>query len=645
MEFIWIALIILTISALAALALNHYPKKAALAGLMGTIGASIAGAIPTLSVILHHTTLHTSVPWILGFDDVHLGLDPLSAFFLGLILLSSVIVAIYGCEYLVPWYEKKSIGTFWFFFNLLITSLICIVIARNGLIFLIAWELMSLTSFFLVAFEDEKKKVRRASLIYLIAANISSAFLIPFFILIDTGRVLNFDQFSSSVSPLIFFLAFAGFGIKAGFFPFHIWLPEAHPAAPSNVSALMSGVMIKMGIYGLMRLITFVEAPPLWWGQMFVIFGVFSAIMGICFAMTQSNLKRLLAYSSIEHIGIIIAAIGLGLIGMNQEKPLITLLGFGGALFHVLNHSLFKNLLFLGSGAIYHATGSLDINHLGGLIKKMPQTAILVLIGAFAISAIPSLNGFLSEFMIYLAAFHGMMASSFVSYLLVVLALCITGALTIAVFFGMFGVVFLGEPRGEKARDAHEVGRSMLFSMSLLALFCFVVAFCFPLLISFFSTVIGDVAKISIDQVPKTILGEIAEPLDFIAWISCVLIVIGGTIFFIRKKTKFAQTVTWDCGYVRPAPRMQYTFSSFVQPLMMNVKRVLLPTSHQKIFPENKSVNPEEFDPIDYFINNYLLKKMTHLSTLLRWIQHGYLNLYILYIFVTLLLLLIFKFG
>jgi hydrogenase-4 component B len=648
MDFIWLALVLLVASALIALGLNKHPKKASFIGAAGTICASIIGLYPASQVMLANATWQTAIPWVLGFDDVHLGLDPLSAFFLSIILISAAIVAIYGIEYLAHWEGKKPIGVFWFFFNLLIASLITIVIARNGLIFLIAWEAMSLTSFFLVAFEDEKKKVRRASLIYLIAANISAAFLIPFFILIDTGNVLNFDQFSSSASPLIFFLAFAGFGIKAGFLPFHIWLPEAHPAAPSNVSALMSGVMIKMGIYGLMRLVTFTAAPPFWWGGVLIFTGICSGIMGISLAMTQSNLKRLLAYSSIEHIGIIIFALGLGLIGMSQNSPLIALLGIGGALLHVFNHSLFKNLLFLGSGAIFHATGSLDVNHLGGLSKRMPQTAAFFLIGTLSISAIPALNGFLSEFMIYLAAFRGMMASSSAFYLGVILALCIIGGLTLAVFSGLFSILFLGEPRSEKARSAHEMGWPMRFSMGLTAIACILAAALFPLLLSFLSSAIGEVAKIPMEAAQGAILGEIEKPLYAIISISFAMIGIAAIFFFLKRrrlhKTPAAAAVTWDCGYIRPSPRMQYTFASFMQPLMRNFQRSA-PNRSPPIFPKHESITAHEaYDPIDAFFNQYLLKKIARLSSLLRWIQHGYLNLYILYIFVTLLLLLIFKF-
>lgn len=408
----------------------------------------------------------------------------------------------------------------------------------------------------------------------------------------------------------------------------------------------MSGVMIKMGIYGLLRVITFADHPALWWGETFVITGIISAIVGICLAMLQSNLKRLLAYSSIEHIGIIIFAIGLGLIGMNQHEPLTSLLGFGGALFHVMNHSLFKNLLFLGSGAINHATGSLDLNHLGGLIKKMPRTAAVFLVGVLAISAIPALNGFMSEFMIYMAAFHGILSHSLTASLAIILTLCMTGALTLAVFTGMFGTIFLGEPRTSPARLAHETGRPMLFSMFILALSCIVVACCFPFCISFLACTLSQIAKIECSEIAPTILSEIKEPLQIMIALTWGLIAIAFILFWIKRRRRLNAdyTVTWDCGYVQPTEKMQYSFASFVQPLKMNVRRVLQPTSHKKLFPEHqKTSHSEEIDPIDYIVQ-HLLKKATRLSYTLRWIQHGYLNLYILYIFVTLLLLLIFKF-
>ncbi len=289
-----------------------------------------------------------------------------------------------------------------------------VLVARNAVLFLSAWELMAVSSFFLVTFEHERESVRSAGWIYLVATHLGTGFLLAFFILMgrETGS-MNFDVWAAQgihtqgLAGILFLMAVVGFGTKAGFMPFHVWLPEAHPAAPSHVSALMSGVMIKTGIYGLLRAFTFLGAPPLWWGWLFIGIGLSSGVLGVLFALAQHDLKRLLAYHSVENIGIIALGIGVGLLGQNTGSPALVALGFGGALLHVLNHALFKGLLFLGAGAVAHSAGTREIDRLGGLLKQMPWTAATFLIGAAAISGLPPLNGFVSEFLIFLGAFKG----------------------------------------------------------------------------------------------------------------------------------------------------------------------------------------------------------------------------------------------
>ena len=256
-----------------------------------------------------------------------------------------------------------------------------VLLARNAVLFLSAWELMAVSSFFLVTFEHERESVRSAGWIYLVATHLGTGFLLVLFILMgrETGS-MDFTVWAAQgihapeLAGMLFLLAVVGFGTKAGFMPFHVWLPEAHPAAPSHVSALMSGAMIKIGIYGLMRSLTFLGAPSIWWGWLLLFVGLASGVLGIIFALAQHDLKRLLAYSSVENIGLITAGLGLGLLGVSYNQPLISILGFGGALLHVLNHSLFKGLLFLAAGSVVHATGTRDTNRLGGLLKKMPWT-------------------------------------------------------------------------------------------------------------------------------------------------------------------------------------------------------------------------------------------------------------------------------
>ena len=352
--------------------------------------------------------------WPVPFGEFFIELDPLTAWFLLPTLLLSALSAIYGVGYLRSWQGRRSLGPVWFFYCLLVLGMVLVLVARNAVLFLVAWELMALASFFLVTFEHERESVREAGWIYFVATHLGTAFLLAFFLLLarETGS-MDFDVWAEKgihtqgLAGILFLLAVVGFGTKAGFMPLHVWLPEAHPAAPSHVSALMSGVMIKTGIYGLLRAFTFLGMPPLWWGWVLIGIGLTSGVLGVLFALAQHDLKRLLAYHSVENIGIIALGLGVGLLGMSTGSSMLIVLGFGGALLHVVNHALFKGLLFLGAGAVLHGTGTLEIDHLGGLLKRMPWTAATFLIGAVAISGLPPLNGFVSEFLIFFGAFKG----------------------------------------------------------------------------------------------------------------------------------------------------------------------------------------------------------------------------------------------
>jgi formate hydrogenlyase subunit 3/multisubunit Na+/H+ antiporter MnhD subunit len=282
------------------------------------------------------------------------------------------------------------------FFNLLLASMLLVVTARNGVLFLVSWEIMSLSSFFLVMFEDEKPGVREAGWTYLVTTHLGTALLLAMFVLLGRNSgSLDFDALSApeAIAGVVFLLGLIGFGTKAGLMPLHVWLPEAHPVAPSYVSAVMSGVMIKMGIYGLLRTLTWLGEPPAWWGWTLLVLGVVSGVLGVLYALAQHDLKRLLAYHSVENIGIIAMALGVGLLGVHYRIPAMAALGFTGGLLHVVNHALFKSLLFLGAGSVLHATGVGDLDRLGGLLKRMPITGTTFLIGAAAICGLPPLNG------------------------------------------------------------------------------------------------------------------------------------------------------------------------------------------------------------------------------------------------------------
>lgn len=644
MEFIYTALAILTSGGIAAFFFSH--KTASQIGIWSTILASFCGLIPSLNVLLKRCSSITHLVWNFPFSSLEFGIDSISAFFITILLIIAPLAAVFGKEYLQQ-YQNKRINFSWGFFCLLIASILLTFLARNGLLFLIAWEMSAIASFFLVTFEDEKKSVRLAGFIYLVAAAIGTTFLIPLFILLDSNGSLNFEFFKMR-SSLIFLLAFLGFGIKAGLFPFHVWLPKAHPAAPSHISALMSGVMIKMGLYGIIRTITFMDNPPLWCGLLLVFTGLASGLFGIILATGQRDIKRLLAYSSIENIGIITLSLGLGLLGLQLNNPALITLGVAGSLFHLLNHSIFKSLLFMGSGAIYHATGTRDLNGLGGLLKFMPQTAFYFLIGAMAISAMPILNGFFSEFIIYLAAFKGIISNSF-SSLAAVIGMALIGGLTVICFVGTYGMVFLGSPRSQF--HAHEAGPNMRFSLFMLAFFCILIPLISSWILPLFIPMIFEIGKIPVETTAIIMQKELAASLFYLIASSTILsafVILALCIrYFLTKRKPGQTTETWGCAFSEPTATMQYNFSSFTKLVSCNFKALLRPGEHffflKKIFPKEHIFSTKTFDVIYHYFYRPFFKRGEILFFRLHRLQHGHLHFYILYICATLLFLLIFK--
>ncbi len=414
MPSLLIPVAVLLAGGLLALAAGKRARAASLVGAAGAVAGCGLALGQAAEALVGGQVVSFRAAWDVPLGSVYLVLDPLAAVFVAAIALVSGLAAIYGSLYLAHYEGRKNLGVSWLFFNVLVASMLLVVLARNGVFFLVCWEVMSLASFFLVLFEAERDGVCRAGWTYLVATHLGTAFLLALFAFLgrDAGS-LDFDLFRATpdVANVAFLLAVAGFGTKAGFIPLHVWLPEAHPAAPSHVSAVMSGVMIKTGIYGLARTLTFLGPPPSWWGWVLVGIGASSGLLGVLFALAQHDLKRLLAYHSVENIGIITMGLGVGLLGVSYGSPAMMALGFAGGLLHVVNHAVFKSLLFLGAGAVRHATGTLEIDHLGGLLKRMPQTGFAFLVGAAAICGLPPLNGFVSEFLIYLGAFSGLVVA------------------------------------------------------------------------------------------------------------------------------------------------------------------------------------------------------------------------------------------
>ena len=661
MTWLLFAMAILLLGAMAVLVLSRPERNVSWLGAGSVVIASALGCIPVIQVLSGGSIEAVRVPWPVPFGEFFLELDPLAAWFLVPTLLLSALSAIYGVGYLRAWQGRRSLGPVWFFYCVLVLGMMLVLLARNAVLFLFAWELMAVASFFLVTFEHEREAVREAGWIYFVATHLGTAFLLMFFLLTarETGS-MDFNVWAEKgiqtrgLADILFLLAIVGFGTKAGFMPFHVWLPEAHPAAPSHVSALMSGVMIKTGIYGLLRSLTFLGAPPLWWGWLLIGIGLTSGVLGVLFALAQHDLKRLLAYHSVENIGIIALGIGVGLLGVSTGSPTLMVLGFGGGLLHVLNHALFKGLLFFGAGAVLQGTGTHEIDHLGGLLKRMPWTAATFLIGAVAISGLPPLNGFVSEFLIFLGAFQGgatLGAAGAVPLLALIAGLALIGGLAAACFTKAFGVVFLGEPRTEHASHTHETGWAMRVPMLLLAAGCALIGLFAPVVVGALQAVLENTTGLRREVVREN-LAAAAGPLSLVVIGTVAFLLLLVALFLLRRGLlagrPVEQGVTWGCGYAQPTARMQYTASSFVQPVT-TLFRWLLGTHRQVqrpegVMPANASLTTETPDLCHGNLYRPGFLKVNWGLSKLRRLQQGQVQLYVLYIAVTLIVLLAWKF-
>jgi formate hydrogenlyase subunit 3/multisubunit Na+/H+ antiporter MnhD subunit len=642
------ALLLILCSGLASLS-----SRGERIGVWGGMAGCTAALLPALRALLGGPLESVRIPWAVPGGSFYVSIDALSGLFLVPILGLSILGYVYGAGYM----SGKRPATHWFFYSLLVCGMAIVVVARNAMLFLVAWEVMALASYFLVVTDDEKESVREAGWTYLVATHLGTAFLFGLFALLGRhAGSLDFDRFEalaglpSGVCALAFVLAVVGFGTKAGFMPFHVWLPEAHPAAPSHVSALMSGVMIKTGIYGLVRTLTFLGAPPAWWGWALVGIGIVCGVGGALFALAQRDLKRILAYSSVENIGIITLGLGIGLLGLTAELPVVAALGFAGALLHVINHAVFKGLLFLAAGSVLHATGTVEIERLGGLLKRMPRTGIAFFIGAVAITGLPPLNGFVGEYLLFVASFQG--AASTMARVVVPLGgalagLALISGLAAACFARAFGMVFLGQPRSEQATHAHESGPSMLAPQSILAALCVVMGLMAPFM---FRLVAPAVAVVTRQPVP---VNATVPGLTGIMLTCALLIAALGILDWVRWRLlanrEVGETGTWDCGYAAPTARMQYTSSSFAQPLTDLFRTVLRTRAIVKppvgFFPAPGSLATETPDACREDLYRPVFMGIGRVLGCLRRVQHGNLRIYVLYIAVTLLALLVWRLG
>jgi hydrogenase-4 component B len=582
-----------------------------------------------------------------------LRMDTLSAFFLIPIFLIGSLSALYSFHYLHDQTKGLRTAAHYLFFSLLIASMVFVVLAGDMVTFLLAWEFMSISSCFLVVYDYEQKETRHAAYIYFIFTQAGALFIFAAFgvIYAVTGS-FNLTSAASllpDIKLLVFFIAFIGFGSKAGVFPLHIWLPHAHPAAPSHVSALMSGVMIKMGIYGILRLYLTMSPDSIILGRTILTFGIISGVLGVLYAMGQHNLKRLLAYHSIENIGIILIGIGLGMIGASLGNQAMAFLGLTGGLMHVLNHAIFKALLFMGAGSVSHGAGTLAIDRLGGLMKRMRITGLTFLAGSVAICGLPPLNGFVSEFFIYNGAFQGraLEKTDFLFVTLAVISLAVIGGLAVACFTKVTGIVFLGEPRTDGAKRSHESDCSMLYSMTILAA-CSIAIGLAPALFTGPAAMAAAtlLAKAAYDTAIYADIMALCKDISLGAGVFLALLAAASIIrntFYRAKETDIGPT--WGCGFTRPGPRIQYTGASFAASIL-EFCRPVAPMHEESdgpagVFPPKASYHSGLKDIAEDIEINWAALPIVRLMRRLRWIQHGNIQLYIAYIVIAIAALLL----
>lgn len=654
----------------------------ALAALLGVRGAfgrtlvaagALAGAAAGLALgiaTFHSTALFSaSVPGLLpAAGGLALRLDGLGAFFLILIGLGAIPAAIYGAGYSKAYEDgRASLRQLGVMLNLFLLSMSLVTMADNALTFLIAWEGMSLTSYFLVITESSEPGTLRAGIWYVAMTHAGAAMLLAAFALLMSGGAGSFADLranAATLSPMarnaVFVLAFLGFGSKAGLVPLHVWLPMAHPAAPSHVSALMSGVMIKMGVYGMLRVtLDLLGGGPAWWGTIVMLAGAASALIGILYALMENDLKRLLAYSSVENIGIVFIGVGAGLMFEARGMQAAAALAFIAALYHAINHAAFKGLLFMGAGAVLHATHTRDLNRMGGLIKRMPWTSACFLIGAIAISGLPPLNGFVGEWLLFQSLLPGVALPQPVGAALTTIAvglLALTGGLAVAGFVKAFGIAFLAMPRSEQAERAHEAGMPMRVGMGLLAAACVVLGLApfavvprlgraiaglggLPAVTPAFSHHLSLQATGGFAQVSPTLIGV------------GVLLLLGLAplaLRLVRVNRRLRVGDSWGCGRVGQTPRMEYTATAFAEPLRRIFVDLYRPTKElaidfhpeSKYFVQSIEYRSEIRSWFEEFLYDPLLKAAQRVSFQVRRLQSGSLHGYVAYLFIVLVAML-----
>lgn len=641
--------VLVLLSGIVGLAFSS-PEKRAFISIAVVIVNALLTSIPSIAALAGTPQFGTLVLPHLPGGIINIRVDRLSAWFILIINFTSINGALFGSGYLKTYrHLKTNLGFHWIFYILFHISMVWVCMFDHGIIFLMAWELMSISSLMLVIFEYQNKNTLKAGMNYLIQMHISVVFLTTAFIWLftETGS-FNLSSLSGVVSEKhsiwIFVLFFTGFAIKAGFLPFHTWLPHAHPAAPSHVSGVMSGVIVKLGIFGIFRIIASLNHDWFLVGEIILSLSVVSALYGIINAAVKYDFKRALAYCTIENIGIIGVGIGIGMIGIGIEQYELAILGFGGALLHTLNHSLFKSLLFFSAGSVYQQTHTRNIEKLGGLIKSMPVTALFFLIGAISIGGLPPFNGFISEYLIYSGLFNGLSAikgiPNVILIILSIVGLVMVGGISIIAFTKMFGMMFLGNPRAKLHVEPAEVPAIMHLPQYLIVIAMFSIAF-FPQF--YFTQVLHVVGSVFLLSAGSSYVSSPSPGinLEIIGRVS--LSFVAGLLFlyFLRsrmqKKRSAAISETWGCGYVAPVQKAQYTGRSYARALgnlfafvvkeRKNYERILRPG----LYPINRKFSTYYFDIVERYLVSPVTKRTSYFLNYFQFIQNGKIQSYVIY--------------
>ena len=569
-----IALLLLSLpvllgGALLALCLRSNRTRALAAIVSQALACALVG-VGVMPLLGGGGELATAWPWPAPIETIVFRVDALGAFFLAWSLPLTLLGTIYAVGYLQPYFERgRNGGTHFALLNLTALSFVLIYTVQNALVFLLGWEIAAVAAWLMVIWDYKNQKIRFAGFNYLVSTHVGLFVLVAAFMLLHSATgsmdLADFGRFLAQPSPqraTVFLLLCAAFALKSAFFPFHTWLPRAHSAAPAHVSALMSGVIHKAGLFGFLRFTLLMGRPEEWMGWSVLGFGLVSAVFGVLYTPVQRDLKRLLGYSSTENVGIAAIGFGAGYLGWTWDVPLLTACGFAGGSLHLLNHALFKCLLFYAAGAVFRATHTVDLERLGGLARRLPRTALLFLLGALAITALPPLNGFASEFLIYSALFAGAAPTAQADAALVAVAatLAFVGAVSACAMLRAFGLTFLGVPRDAHVHVGADPPRWMSWPMLLHALGILALGLAPELGLAFLRSVL---ALFPLGAYGDELVARLA-PVVWAGRALAVVLLVAGLLAWQRGRHA-RRGATWGCGYTAVSARMQYTGSSFAE--------------------------------------------------------------------------------